>query len=43
MKKALSILAIALMLAVLAVSCSMNRHTCPAYRGSVSQNVEVSE
>ena len=39
MKKTIAILSLALILLTLAASCYSTHHTCPAYRGSVVENV----
>lgn len=38
MKKLLAVLSIIIVLALMSAACT--HHTCPAYRGSVAENVE---
>ncbi len=41
MKKRIAIICLVLFVSVVAVSCS--HKTCPAYRGSLSENITVNE
>lgn len=38
MKKLLAIISVIMVLAMISASCT--HHTCPAYRGSIAENVE---